>query len=98
MTEHLGGPESVEQMSERHERFVRLADSGKGRWFKIVDEATGENAGSMHAFPSVDNGPSNAICKKLGFILLGEEDFEYPKGSFMRSNDWRLDLSDRLQE
>jgi RimJ/RimL family protein N-acetyltransferase len=52
----------------------------------------------MHAFPSVDNPPSNAICRKLGFTLLREEDIEYPKGSFMRCNDWRLDLSDRLQE
>jgi RimJ/RimL family protein N-acetyltransferase len=48
----------------------------------------------VHAFPSVDNAPSNAICRKLGFTLLGEYDFEYPKGSFMRCNDWRLDLFD----
>lgn len=46
----------------------------------------------MHAFPSVDNGPSNAICRKLGFTLVEECEFEYPKGSFMRCNDWRLDL------
>jgi len=47
---------------------------------------------SMHAFPSVENGPSNAICRKLGFTLLGDYEFEYPAGSFMRCNDWRLDL------
>jgi RimJ/RimL family protein N-acetyltransferase len=46
----------------------------------------------VHAFPSVANAPSNAICRKLGFTLLGEVEFEYPKGSFMRCNDWRLDL------
>ena len=46
----------------------------------------------MHAFPSIDNAPSNAICRKLGFTLIEECDFEYPKGSFMRCNDWRLDL------
>ena len=46
----------------------------------------------LHAFPSVDNAASNAICRKLGFTLLGAEEFEYPKGSFMRCNDWRLDL------
>ena len=51
---------------------------GKHRWF--------------HAYPSVDNGPSNAICRKLGFELLGAEEFEYPKGHWMRCNDWRLDL------
>ena len=46
----------------------------------------------MHAFPSVDNGPSNAICQKVGFALQAEADFEYPPGQFMRCNDWRLDL------
>jgi RimJ/RimL family protein N-acetyltransferase len=48
----------------------------------------------MHAYPSVDNAPSNAICRKLGFTLVGEEEFEYPAGHFMRCNEWRLDLSD----
>lgn len=46
----------------------------------------------MHAFPSVDNPPSNAICRKLGFELLGEREFEYPKGHWMTCNDWRLSL------
>jgi RimJ/RimL family protein N-acetyltransferase len=46
----------------------------------------------MHAYPSVDNAPSNAVCRKLGFTLLGPEDFEYPKGHPLRCNDWRLDL------
>jgi RimJ/RimL family protein N-acetyltransferase len=45
------------------------------------------------AFPSVDNVASNALCRRLGFELLGEEDVEYPKGSMMRTNAWRLDLS-----
>ena len=47
----------------------------------------------VHAFPSVDNAPSNAICRKAGFTLLGEHDFEYPPGHPLRSNDWRFDLS-----
>jgi RimJ/RimL family protein N-acetyltransferase len=46
----------------------------------------------MHAFPSVTNPPSNAICRKLGFTLMGEFDFEYPPGHPLRCNDWRLDL------
>src|SRR5436190_10863720 len=45
----------------------------------------------LHAFPSVENAPSNAICRKPGFTLLGDYEFEYPKGSWMRCNDWRLD-------
>jgi RimJ/RimL family protein N-acetyltransferase len=48
--------------------------------------------GFMHAFPNVENAPSNAICRKLGFALLGACVFEFPKGHFMTCNDWRLDL------
>jgi RimJ/RimL family protein N-acetyltransferase len=35
----------------------------------------------MHAFPNVDNAPSNAICSKLGFELLEACEFEFPKGA-----------------
>jgi RimJ/RimL family protein N-acetyltransferase len=141
MTRHLGGPESDEQITERHARFLRLAEEGSARVCKIVLQASGEGVGSvvywerawrgepvyeigwemlpafqgrgiasmatkeaiamarsdgkhrfLHAFPSVDNFPSNAICRKLGFTLVEECEFEYPKGSFMQCNDWRLDL------
>jgi len=141
-TKHLGGPESHEKLVERQARYERLADSGTGRMFKIVDAATGEAVGSvgywertwhgepvyeigwgvlpafqgrgiasaataqaiavaradgkyrfLHAFPSVDNPPSNALCRRLGFSLVEAYEFEYPVGSFMRCNDWRLDLS-----
>lgn len=47
----------------------------------------------VHAYPSVDNPASNAICRKLGFELLGAHDFEYPPGNPMRCNDWRFDLT-----
>jgi RimJ/RimL family protein N-acetyltransferase len=47
----------------------------------------------IHAFPSVENAPSNAICRKLGFDCLGEFDIEYPPGTFMRANNWRFDLA-----
>jgi len=142
MTGHLGGPESDEQITERHARFLRLAEEGSARVCKIVLQASGEEVGSvvywertwrgepvyeigwevlpafqgrgiasmatkeaiamarsdgkhrfLHAFPSVDNLPSNAICRKLGFTLVEECEFEYPKGRFMQCNDWRLDLS-----
>jgi regulator of RNase E activity RraB len=46
----------------------------------------------MHAFPNVDNAPSNAICHKLGFEFLEACEFEYPKGHLMICNDWRLDM------
>lgn len=46
----------------------------------------------LHAFPSVENAASNAVCRKLRFSLQGGQDFEYPPGHWMRCNDWRLDL------
>jgi len=47
----------------------------------------------LHAFPSVGNPPSNALCRRLGFTLLGACEVEYPPGSRLEVNDWRLDLS-----
>ena len=48
----------------------------------------------VHAYPAVDNAPSNAVCRKAGFELLGPYEFEYPQGSgsVLRCNDWRVDL------
>jgi RimJ/RimL family protein N-acetyltransferase len=141
MTEHLGGPETDQQLRRRHERYVRLADSTEAFIFKVVLESTGEVVGgvnfwerewqgkpvyemgwgvlpefqgrgiasaavteaieaaraagrrdAIHAFPSVENGPSNAICRKAGFQLIGEVPFEYPKGHWMQCNDWRFTL------
>ncbi|GAA3738785.1 GNAT family N-acetyltransferase [Plantactinospora mayteni] len=59
-----------------------------------VDEARARRTFRYaHAYPSVDNAASNAVCRKAGFELLGETEFEFPKGRPMRSNDWRLDLT-----
>jgi len=46
----------------------------------------------LHAYPRVDNGPSNGLCRRLGFTLLGSRAFEYPPGHPILCNDWRLDL------
>ncbi len=46
----------------------------------------------VHAFPSVQNAASNAVCRKVGFTFMTEVDFEYPPGTLLRCNDWRLDL------
>jgi RimJ/RimL family protein N-acetyltransferase len=71
----------------------------QGRGFAVAaGAAVIERAGAerrhryLHAFPSVGNPASNAICRRLGFEPLGEVDFEYPKGNPLRCNDWRLDL------
>jgi RimJ/RimL family protein N-acetyltransferase len=139
MTAHLGGPESPEQIAQRHQRYLQLPETD--RIFKIVSSSIPEALGSigywektwrdqliyetgwlilpayqgrgiatqaaravidlarldhrhpfLHAFPAVDNAASNAICRKLGFSLVEECDFEYPRGSFMRVNDWQFDL------
>lgn len=142
MTEHLGGPETEDQIVARHRKYVELAGTGTGRMFTIELVSTHQAAGNIgfwarpwqgetvyeigwnvlpgfqgtgvgtsatqaavaaaraerkhryiHAFPSVDNPGSNAICRKVGFVLLGEVDFEYPPGRPMRCNDWRLELN-----
>ena len=141
MTEHLGGPESDDKISERHRRYLETHNADRGQMFKVLwgeklepvgligyweknwqgemvwetgwqvfPEYQGQGIAKaatsalierilpdkshrfLHAFPSVDNPPSNAICRSLGFTLMGEYDFEYPPGHMMRCNDWRLDL------
>ena len=141
MAEHIGGAETPEQIEERHRRYCRTGDTGRGEMFAIVAGRTAEAVGSIgywirvwrdglvwetgwsvlpeyqgrgyatsaaatvieraraerkhaavHAFPSIRNAPSNAVCRKVGFTLLGEVRFEYPPGRFARCNDWRLDL------
>ncbi|MEU5087951.1 GNAT family N-acetyltransferase [Streptomyces sp. NPDC021356] len=47
----------------------------------------------LHAYPSVDHAASNGVCRRAGFTLLGPVSFEYPKGNWITSNDWRLDLT-----
>jgi RimJ/RimL family protein N-acetyltransferase len=62
---------------------------------QVIERARAERKHRfLHAYPSVDNAPSNAICRRLGFELLEVDEFEYPRGSgnIMRCNDWRLDL------
>ncbi|MEU4076662.1 GNAT family N-acetyltransferase [Streptomyces venezuelae] len=144
LMEHLGGPETEEQLAKRHRRYVDLSadDPGRGRMFRIVllpEEAVVGSIGFwehteddgpvyetgwsvlpgfqgrgvataatravaaearaaglhrfLHAYPSTGNAASNAVCRKAGFALLGERDFEYPPGHALRCNDWRLDLT-----
>ncbi|MBS4214809.1 MULTISPECIES: GNAT family N-acetyltransferase [Neobacillus] len=139
MMQHLGGPESKEQILKRHKRYLELGN--RGRMFSIIllpelesvgsvgywqttlnnesvyetgwsvltpyqgkgiatkavklaiEEASNENKYKyIHAFPSIDNPASNAICRRLDFQLITECEFEYPPGSFMRCNNWRYNL------
>jgi RimJ/RimL family protein N-acetyltransferase len=45
----------------------------------------------LHAWPGVTNGASNALCRKFGFELLGEEDGGY-RDAKLRVNHWMLTL------
>lgn len=139
MMENLGGPETEEQIRQRHQRYLQRHETD--RMFTIVLASTSEAVGNigywekqwcgqlvyetgwfilpsyqgrgiatsagelviaharmenryrfLHAFPSLENPASNAICRKLGFTLLEACDFEYPPGHTLRCNDWRFDL------
>ncbi|HEX5038817.1 MAG TPA: GNAT family protein [Candidatus Limnocylindria bacterium] len=56
--------------------LIRLAHED-GRW------------GDIHAWPSVTNEASNALCRKLGFRHVGVDEFEF-RGHQLRCNDWVL--------
>ena len=139
MMMHLGGPESPEQILQRHQRYVRLPETDHvfkivwgpnseavgniGFWEKtwhdqsvyetgwsilpthqsrgiatkaaeaVIEQARLEHRYQfMHAFPSVSNPASNAICRKVGFSLIEECQVEYPPGNVLIVNDWCLDL------
>ena len=60
---------------------------------QLIDRARAEQRYRfVQAFPMVENAPSNAICRKLGFTLIGEIDFPARQGGTVRCNDWRFDL------
>lgn len=46
--------------------------------------------GLVHAFPGTTNGPSNGICRSLGFRLAGEQDIDFA-GRVFRANHWIID-------
>jgi RimJ/RimL family protein N-acetyltransferase len=60
---------------------------------RAAADAAGPRA--VHAFPGVENAPSNAVCRRAGFVLdeAGANiAFDYPPGTTMVCNDWRLEL------
>ncbi|MFG2912836.1 GNAT family N-acetyltransferase [Kitasatospora sp. NPDC048298] len=56
-------------------RQVLDAAAEDGRW------------GEVHANPGAGNGPSNGICRALGFRLLGERDLDFAD-RVLRTNHW----------
>jgi RimJ/RimL family protein N-acetyltransferase len=45
----------------------------------------------IHAFPAVSNAPSNALCRKFGFELVGHDDFVF-RGRRLHCHHWQLDV------
>ena len=59
----------------------------------VLDRARDEGRwGTVHAFPAVQNGPSNGICRSLGFTLIGEQDVVFAD-RLLRSNHWQIDTA-----
>jgi RimJ/RimL family protein N-acetyltransferase len=58
----------------------------------LLDRARAEaDFEQLHAWPGVTNAASNALCRKFGFELLGEEDGGY-RDAQLRLNHWVLTL------
>jgi RimJ/RimL family protein N-acetyltransferase len=56
-----------------------------------IAAAEGERE-ALHAFPPVGNRASVGVCRKAGFALRGECEFEYPEGGLVRCEDWWVPL------
>ncbi|MGN8026683.1 GNAT family N-acetyltransferase [Microbacterium sp. 22242] len=55
-----------------------------------IVRADGRHA-EIHAYPAVDNAPSNALCRRAGFSLRRTRPFAF-RGTEILSNDWALAL------
>jgi RimJ/RimL family protein N-acetyltransferase len=65
-------------LAKRAVRMLLELARDDGRW------------GLVHAFPATTNGPSNGICRSLGFRLAGERDVTFA-GRVLRTNRWVID-------
>lgn len=65
---------------------------GSGAVRTALDRARREGRWQvLHAFPPVTNPASNAMCRTLGFTLLGERTNRF-RDRELRVNHWMLDL------
>jgi RimJ/RimL family protein N-acetyltransferase len=70
-----------------------VASAATGLALEVARALRDDGRAAVHAFPGVDNAPSNAVCRRLGFAMVGPGlQFEYPPGTIMVVNDWRLEL------
>lgn len=142
MTAHLNGPETEQQVVDRHARYLRLIDTGEARMFVIlselravgsighwrtrwreedaietgwfvlpeaqglgvaaaalpllIDDAVAHAGGRRRlvALPQTENLPSNALCRRAGFHLVGTIDGMF-RGAALTMNEWSFDLRGR---
>jgi RimJ/RimL family protein N-acetyltransferase len=70
-----------------------IASAAAAQALEVARTSAAGAVRAVHAFPGVDNAPSNAVCRRLGFTLVeAAMPIEYPPGTTMVGNDWRLDL------
>jgi RimJ/RimL family protein N-acetyltransferase len=67
-----------------------LAGAGLAEALRRADEAARWQL--LHAFPATTNAPSNALCRKHGFVLSGPLQYTY-RGRSLHVNQW---VRDRL--
>ena len=70
-------------LAKRAVRMLLELARDDGRW------------GLVHAFPAVTNGPSNGICRSLGFRFAGERDVTFG-GRVLRTNHWVINSAAEL--
>jgi RimJ/RimL family protein N-acetyltransferase len=51
--------------------------------------------GVVNAFPGVTNAASNALCRSVGFALVGEREVTFAD-RLLRTNHWRIDPRNNL--
>jgi RimJ/RimL family protein N-acetyltransferase len=69
MMEHLGGPETEEQLLIRHQRYLTLSERGKGHMFSILLLPDNEIVGSIGYWDSQWQGES---IYEVGWSVLPE--------------------------
>jgi RimJ/RimL family protein N-acetyltransferase len=67
-----------------------LAGAGVAEALRRADQAARWRV--LHAFPATTNRPSNALCRKNGFVLQGQIDHTYRERT-LRVNHWVRDTA-----
>jgi RimJ/RimL family protein N-acetyltransferase len=69
MTEHLGGPETPDQIRRRHGRYLAMTDPAEGQMLTVILRHSGTAVGSTGFWPHDDNGET---VWETGWFVLPE--------------------------